>query len=79
MKRKKQECVPDYVSNIISAFKAYFRDYKQLTIMDEYKHPQTPLRMKKEIEPRSIKDFILAIDNLTVQTALLDSKELGKS
>jgi hypothetical protein len=28
IEKKKQKCCLDYVSNIISAFKAYFRDYK---------------------------------------------------
>ena len=34
IERKKQECCLDYVSNIISAFKAYFRNYKGLQFMD---------------------------------------------
>jgi integrase len=68
---KKETCVPDYVSNVISAFKAYFRDYKGLKFMDSYKHPATPLRMKAEIEPKTIKTFIEAIDNLAVKCSAL--------
>jgi integrase len=81
IEKKKQECVPDYVSNIISAFKAYFRDYKGLKIMDGYRHPQTPFRMKEEIEPKTIKTFIESIDNLTVKCAalLLASSGLRKN
>ena len=71
IEQKKQECVPDYVSNIISAFKAYFRDYKGLKIMDNYKHPQTPLRMKPELEPKDIRAFIEAIDDLAVKCVAL--------
>jgi integrase len=71
IEKKKQECCLDYVSNIISAFKAYFRDYKGLRFMDNYKHPATPLRMKQELEPKTIKVFIEAIDNLTVKCAAL--------
>jgi len=71
IEKKKQECVPDYVSNIISAFKAYFRDYRGLKIMDDYKHPQTPLRMKPELEPNDIKIFIEAIEDLTVRCVAL--------
>jgi len=71
IEKKKQECVLDYVSNIISAFKAYFRDYKGLKFMDSYKHPQTPLRMKQEIEPETIKTFIEALDNLAVKCVSL--------
>jgi len=68
---KKETCTPDYVSNIISAFKAYFRNYKGYQFMNEYKHPPTPLRMKQEIEPLDVERFILAIDNLTVRTTAL--------
>jgi hypothetical protein len=71
IEKKKQECCLDYVSNIISAFKAYFRDYKGLRFMDNYKHPATPLRMKQKLEPKTIKVFIEAIDNLTVKCAAL--------
>lgn len=71
IEEKKQVCVLDYVANIISAFKAYFRDYKGLTIMDHYKAPQPPLRMKKEIQPIEVSTFINAIDNLTVKCAAL--------
>ena len=69
--KKKQECCLDYVSNIISAFKAYFRDYKGLRFMDNYKHPSSPLRMKQEIEPQKVKAFIEAIDDITVKCAAL--------
>jgi len=71
IQEKKEKCKPDYVSNIISAFKAYFRDYKKLRFMDGYKHPSSPLRMKEEIEPAKVKTFIEAIDNLGVQCAAL--------
>ena len=63
IEKKKQECCLDYISNIISAFKAYFRDYKGLSFMNGYKHPSSPLKMKEEIEPEKVKTFILAIDN----------------
>jgi hypothetical protein len=46
---KKQECCLDYVSNIISAFKAYFRDYKGLAFVNCYRHPSGPLKFKEEI------------------------------
>ena len=65
---KKEICVPDYVSNIISAFKAFFRDYKRLSFMDGYRHPSGPLRIKEEIEPGQVKAFIEAIDDLGVKS-----------
>jgi integrase len=71
IERKKQECCLDYVSNIISAFKAYFRDYKGLSFMSGYKHPSSPLKMKEEVQPQKVKTFIEAIDNLTVKTIAL--------
>ena len=71
IEKKKRECCLDYVSNIISAFKAYFRDYKGLSFMNGYKHPSSPLKMKEEIEPEKVKTFIEAIDNLAVKTAAL--------
>jgi len=78
---KKQTCKPDYVSNIISSFKAYFRDYKGLPFMNGYKHPSGPLKMKEEIEPEKVKRFIEAIDDLTVKciTILLAASGLRKS
>ena len=81
VEKKKQECCLDYVSNIISAFKAYFRDYKGLSFMNGYKHPSSPLKMKDEIEPEKVKTFIQAIDNLTVKTValLLASSGLRKN
>jgi integrase len=63
----KQKYVPDYVSNIISAFKAYFRDYKGLKWMDGYKHPSGPLKIKEEIEREKVKRFIEAIDDIGVK------------
>jgi integrase len=71
IEKKKQECCLDYVSNIISAFKAYFRDYKGLHFMDGYRHPSGPLKIKAEIEPKTIKTFIEAFDDLTVKCAAL--------
>lgn len=71
IQKKKEKCKPDYVSNIISAFKAYFRDYKGLPFMDGYKHPTSPLRVKKEIEPEKVKKFIEAIENLAVKSIAL--------
>jgi hypothetical protein len=47
IEKKKQECCLDYVSNIISAFKAYFRDYKGLQFMNGYRHPSSPLKFKR--------------------------------
>jgi integrase len=81
IERKKQECCLDYVSNIISAFKAYFRDYKGLTFMNGYRHPSGPLKFKEEIEPSNIRRFIEAIDDLTVKcmAVLLASSGLRKS
>jgi integrase len=78
---KKQTCKPDYVSNIISAFKAYFRDFKGLPFMNGYKHPSGPLTMKEEIEPSKVKRFIMAIDDLTVRciAVLLATSGLRKS
>jgi len=63
----KEKYVPDYVSNIISAFKAYFRDYKGLRWMDGYKHPSGPLKIKEEIEPEKVRRFIEAIDDIGVK------------
>jgi integrase len=71
IEKKKQECCPDYVSNIISAFKAYFRDYKGLEFMNGYKHPSSPLKMKEEIEPGKVRRFIEAIEWLPIKTAAL--------
>jgi len=67
VQKKKENCSPDYVSNIISSFKAYFRDYKGLSWMDGYKHPSSPLKMKEEIEPEKVRKFIEAIDDLVVK------------
>jgi len=63
----KEKYVPDVVSNIISAFKAYFRDFKGLTWMDGYRHPSGPLKVKEEIEPEKVKRFIEAIDDIGVK------------
>ncbi len=71
IKEKKESCSPDYVSNIISAFKAYFRDYKGLAFMDGYRHPKSPLRMKEEISPSRVKRFIEAIDKTAVKCVAL--------
>jgi integrase len=71
IQQKKETCKPDYVSNIISSFKAYFRNYKRLGFMDGYKHPSSPLRIKKEIEPEKVKFFIEAIDDLRVKCIAL--------
>jgi len=68
---KKENCKADYVSNIISAFKAYFRGYKGFSFMDGYKHPKSPLRMKEEIQPERMKEFIEAIDKISVKCAAL--------
>jgi integrase len=78
---KKQTCKPDYVSNIISAFKAYFRDFKGLPFMNGYKHPSGPLKLKEEIEPEKVKRFIMAIDDLAVKciALLLATSGLRKS
>ena len=67
IEKKKQECCLDYVSNIISAFKAYFSDYKGLMFMNGYRHPSEPLKFKEEIEPSKVRRFIEAIDDLTVK------------
>jgi len=77
---KKEKCKPDYVSNIVSSFKAYFRDYKGLSWMDGYKHPSSPLRMKEEIEPEKVKCSIEAIDDFRVKciALLLATSGLGK-
>ena len=81
IEKKKQECCLDYVSNIISAFKAYFRDYKGLTFMNGYRHPSGPLKFKEEIEPSKVNQFIEAIDDLTVKciAILLATSGLRKS
>jgi integrase len=81
IEKKKHECCLDYVSNIISAFKAYFRDYKELQFMNGYRHPSGPLKFKEEIKPSNIRWFIEAIDDLTVKciTILLASSGLRKS
>jgi integrase len=71
IQKKKETCKPDYISNIISSFKAYFRDYKGLSWMDGYKHPSSPLRMKEEIEPEKVKKFIESIDDLGVKCVAL--------
>jgi integrase len=78
---KKEKCSPDYVSNIISSFKAFFRDFKGLAFMNGYKHPSGPLKMKEEIEPEKVKRFIEAIDDITVRciTLLLATSGLRKS
>ena len=68
---RKESCKPDYVSNIISSFKAYFRDYKGMRFMDGYKHPTSSLVMKEEIEPSKVKRFIETIDILSVKCVAL--------
>jgi len=77
---KKGICSAGYVSNVISAFKAYFREYKGLKVMDGYKHPTAPLKMKEEIEPKKVERFISSIDNLRVKciALLLASSGLRK-
>ncbi|MGB9756835.1 MAG: tyrosine-type recombinase/integrase, partial [Candidatus Bathyarchaeales archaeon] len=67
IQKAKEKYSPHYVSNILSAFKAYFRDYKGLKFMDGYKHPQAPLKVKEEIEPEKVKRFIEAIDDIGVK------------
>jgi len=67
IKEAKEKYSPYYVSNILSAFKAYFRDYKGLKWMDGYKHPQDSLKLKEEIEPEKVKRFIEAIDDIGVK------------
>jgi integrase len=81
IEKKKQECCLDYVSNIISAFKAYFRDYKKLQFMNCYRHPSGPLKFKEEIKPSKVSQFIEAIDDLTVKcmAILLATSGLRKS
>jgi integrase len=78
---RKQNCKPDYVSNIISSFKAYFRDFKGLSFMNGYKHPSGPLILKEEIEPSKVQRFIEAINDLTVKciALLLATSGLRKS
>ena len=71
IQKKKDTCTPNYVSNIISSFKAYFRDYKGLSWMDDYKHPSSPLKLKPEIEPKDVRKFINSIDDLGVKCAAL--------
>ena len=71
IQQKKESCTPNYVSNIISSFKAYFRDYKGLPWMDEYKHPSSPLKLKPEIKKEDVRKFIEAIDDLGVKCAAL--------
>ena len=71
VQKKKETCTANYVSNIISSFKAYFRDYKGLSWMDGYKHPSSPLKMKEEIEPEKVSKFIEAIDDLGVKCVAL--------
>ena len=77
----KRKYVPDVVSNIISAFKAYFRDYKGLKWMDGYRHPSGPLKVKGEIEREKVKRFIEAIDDIGVKcfALFLASSGLRKS
>ena len=81
IEKRKQECCLDYVSNIISAFKAYFRDHKGLTLMNGYRHPSSPLKLKEDIEPSKVKRFIETIDDLTVKcmAILLATSGLRKS
>ncbi len=67
IQKKKESCTPNYVSNIISSFKAYFRDYKGLSWMDDYKHPSSPLKLKPEIKKEDVRKFIEAIDDLGVK------------
>ena len=71
IQKKKENCTPNYVSNIISSFKAYFRDYKGLSWMDDYKHPSSPLKLKPEIEKGDVRKFIEAIDDLGVKSVAL--------
>lgn len=51
--------------------RTYFRDYKGLPFMDNYKHPSSPLRIKQEIELENVKRFIEAIDDPTVKCIAL--------
>jgi integrase/recombinase XerD len=71
IQKKKESCTPNYVSNIISSFKAYFRDYKELPWMDGYKHPSSPLKLKPEIKKEDVRNFIEAIDDLGVNCVAL--------
>ena len=71
IQKKKESCTPNYVSNIISSFKAYFRDYKGLVWMDGYKHPSSPLKLKPEIRKEDVRTFIEAIDGLGVKCVAL--------
>ena len=71
IQKKKESCTPNYVSNIISSFKAYFRDYKGLSWIDGYKHPSSPLKLKPEIEKDEVTKFIEAIDDLGVKYVAL--------
>ncbi len=71
IQKKKESCNPNYISNIISSFKAYFRDYKGLFWMDDYKHPSSPLKLKPEIEKEEVRKFIEAIDDLGVKGVAL--------
>ena len=71
IQQKKESCTPNYVSNIISSFKAYFRDYKGSAWMDGYKHPSSPLKLKPEIRKEDVRKFIQAIDDLGVKCASL--------
>jgi integrase len=68
---KKESCSLAYISNVISAFKAYFRGFKGLRFMDGYKHPSGPLIMKEELEPQKVRTFIDSIDDLGVKTVAL--------
>jgi len=81
IQERKGNCTPYYVSNVISALKAYFRDYKGLSLMNGYKHPSSPLRVKEEVEPEKVKRFILAIDNPMVKciSILLATSGLRKN
>jgi integrase len=67
IQKKKEVCTSNYVSNIISSFKAYFRDYKGLSWMDSYKHPSSPLKLKPEIQKEDVRKFINAIADLGVK------------
>ena len=71
IQKKKENCAPYYVSNIISSFKAYFRGYKGLSWMDGYKHPSSPLKLKPEIKKEDVRKFIEAIDDLGVKCVAL--------
>jgi len=81
IKEAKEKYSPYYVSNILSAFKAYFRDFKGLKWMDGYRHPQASLKVKEEIEPEKVRRFIEAIDDIGVKcfALFLASSGLRKS